>query len=54
MSFDFGAVIDGYCSDFGRTVAIGETNDEYDRVYDAVISAQAAGLAAVKPGALAL
>jgi Xaa-Pro aminopeptidase len=53
VSFDFGAVIDGYCSDFGRTVAIGETNDEYEQVYDAVISAQAAGLAAVKPGALA-
>ncbi len=53
VSFDFGAVIDGYCSDFGRTVAIGETNDEYERVYDTVISAQAAGLAAVKPGALA-
>jgi Xaa-Pro aminopeptidase len=51
--FDFGAVIDGYCSDFGRTVAIGETNDEFANVYETVISAQAAGLAAVKPGALA-
>ena len=53
VSFDFGAVIDGYCSDFGRTVAIGETNEEYAAVYNAVISAQAAGLSAVKPGALA-
>ena len=53
VSFDFGAVVDGYCSDFGRTVAIGEPSDEYERVYDAVISAQAAGFAAVKPGALA-
>jgi len=53
VSFDFGAVIDGYCSDFGRTVAIGDPGDEFERVYDAVISAQAAGLAAVKPGALA-
>lgn len=53
VSFDFGCVIDGYCSDFGRTVAIGDTSDEYERVYDAVIGAQAAGLAAVKPGALA-
>jgi Xaa-Pro aminopeptidase len=53
VSFDFGAVVDGYCSDFGRTVAIGEPNEEYERVYAAVIGAQAAGLAAVKPGALA-
>jgi Xaa-Pro aminopeptidase len=53
VSFDFGAVVDGYCSDFGRTVAIGETDDEYERVYEAVIGAQAAGLAAVRPGALA-
>jgi Xaa-Pro aminopeptidase len=53
VSFDFGAVVDGYCSDFGRTVALGDTTDEYELVYDAVIAAQAAGLAAVKPGALA-
>jgi len=53
VMFDFGAVWEGYCSDFGRTVAIGDPGDEFERVYDAVISAQAAGLAAVKPGALA-
>lgn len=53
VSFDFGAVIDGYCSDFGRTVALGEPSDEYERVYETVIAAQAAGLAAVRPGALA-
>ena len=53
VSFDFGAVIDGYCSDFGRTVALGDTDPEYERVYETVIRAQAAGLAAVRPGALA-
>ena len=53
VSFDFGAIIDGYCSDFGRTVAIGDASDEYERVYQTVIAAQAAGLAAVRPGALA-
>jgi Xaa-Pro aminopeptidase len=53
VSFDFGCVVDGYCSDFGRTVAIGDTDDEYERVYAAVIGAQAAGLAAVRPGVLA-
>jgi Xaa-Pro aminopeptidase len=50
VSFDFGAVIGGYCSDFGRTVAIGDTSPEFVRVYEVVIAAQAAGLAAVRPG----
>ena len=34
-------------------MAVGDTTDEYERVYDAVIAAQAAGLAAVRPGVLA-
>jgi Xaa-Pro aminopeptidase len=53
VSFDFGAVIDGYCSDFGRTIYVGDPNEEYQFVYDLVMQAQAAGVAAVKPGALA-
>lgn len=53
VSFDFGAVIDGYCSDFGRTIHIGDPDDEYERVYDMVMAAQAAGAAAVRPGATA-
>jgi Xaa-Pro aminopeptidase len=53
VSFDFGAVMNGYCSDFGRTVALGDSDPEYERVYHTVIAAQAAGLAAVRPGALA-
>ena len=53
LSFDFGAVIDGYCSDFGRTVCVGEPTPELAEVYEIVIAAQAAGLAAVRPGALA-
>jgi len=53
VSFDFGAVVDGYCSDFGRTIHIGEPDDEYERVYDLVMAAQAAGAAAVRPGATA-
>ena len=27
VMFDFGAVVDGYCSDFGRTVCVGEPED---------------------------
>ncbi|HTX00733.1 MAG TPA: M24 family metallopeptidase, partial [Acidimicrobiales bacterium] len=53
ISFDFGAVVGGYCSDFGRTVHIGATTKEYERVYDVVMAAQAAGIAAVRPGVTA-
>jgi Xaa-Pro aminopeptidase len=53
VSFDFGAVVDGYCSDFGRTIYVGEPDDEFRNVYDLVISSQAAGLAAVRPSATA-
>ncbi len=53
ISFDFGAVVDGYCSDFGRTIHVGEPDAEYRRVYDLVIGAQTAGIAAVRPGVTA-
>jgi Xaa-Pro aminopeptidase len=53
LSFDFGAVVNGYCSDFGRTVHIGEPTDEFVAGYDLVIAAQSAGIAAVRPGATA-
>jgi Xaa-Pro aminopeptidase len=50
VSFDFGSVIDGYCSDFGRTIYVGDPTPEYEKVYKLVMDAQAAGIAAVKPG----
>lgn len=53
VSFDFGGVNGGYCSDFGRTVHVGEPDAEYAKVYDLVIAAQAAGIAAVRPGVTA-
>ena len=52
-SFDFGAVVEGYCSDFGRTVHIGEPDAEYLRVYELVMAAQQAGIDAVRPGVTA-
>jgi Xaa-Pro aminopeptidase len=48
--FDFGAVLDGYCSDFGRTIFCGEPTAEYRRAYQAMLDAQAAGQAASRPG----
>ena len=47
---DFGGVLDGYCCDLTRTVSIGPPSREARRVYDAVRDAQAAAVAAVKPG----
>src|SRR5215472_1955586 len=48
--FDFGAVLDGYCSDFGRTIFCGEPPAEYDGAYAAMLAAQEAGRAAARPG----
>jgi Xaa-Pro aminopeptidase len=53
VMFDFGAVVDGYCSDFGRTVCVGEPDPEVRRTHDLVLAAQEAGRAALSPGTLA-
>jgi Xaa-Pro aminopeptidase len=47
---DFGGVYGGYCVDLTRTVALGEPDPEMHRVYQAVLEAQKAAIAAVKPG----
>lgn len=48
---DWGAVLDGYCSDCTRTFAVGEPSAEAREVYDLVLEAQMAGLHAVRAGA---
>jgi Xaa-Pro aminopeptidase len=51
VTIDWGAVLDGYCSDCTRTYATGERLPEGAReVYELVLAAQLAGLAAVRPG----
>jgi len=47
---DFGAVYKGYRSDITRTLCCGEWPAEMAKVYDIVLAANAAGIAAVKPG----
>jgi Xaa-Pro aminopeptidase len=47
---DFGGVYGGYCVDLTRTVALGTPSAEMHRVYNAVLEAQQAAIAAVKPG----
>lgn len=48
--FDFGVIVDGYCSDMTRTVHVGRTDKRAERVYGAVLEAQLAGIKAVKAG----
>ncbi|MBR4622249.1 MAG: aminopeptidase P family protein [Ruminococcus sp.] len=47
---DFGAVVEGYHSDMTRTICLGTPSDEMQKVYDIVLKAQLAGLAAVRSG----
>lgn len=49
--FDFGATVDGYCSDMTRTACIGEPTATQQRMLEVVTEAQAHGVAHVKAGA---
>jgi Xaa-Pro aminopeptidase len=48
---DFGIIHKGYCSDMTRTVHLGPPTSKERAVYDAVLEAQEAGVAAVTAGA---
>ena len=49
---DWGAELDGYCSDCTRTVATGEpSTPRRHEIYELVLDAQLAGLEEVRPGA---
>jgi Xaa-Pro aminopeptidase len=48
---DWGAELEGYCSDCTRTFAAGEPGSQEREIYAVVLEAQLAGLGAVKPGA---
>src|SRR6185503_17214397 len=50
VMFDFGGVVDGYCSDFGRTIYCGEPPDDYREAYEIMLAAQEAGRAAAAEG----
>ena len=50
ITMDFGVIYQGYCSDMTRTVALGYATDEMKKVYDTVLQAQLAGIAATRAG----
>jgi Xaa-Pro aminopeptidase len=47
---DFGALVDGYCSDMTRTVMVGTATPTQSRMLATVLESQAAGVAAVRAG----
>jgi Xaa-Pro aminopeptidase len=51
VKLDFGALVDGYHSDMTRTLVLGPAADWQRELYDLVAAAQAAGTAALAPGA---
>ena len=50
VTLDFGVILKGYCSDMTRTVCIGKPGVAERSAYDAVLEAQQAAVAAVRPG----
>lgn len=50
ITMDFGCKVEGYCSDMTRTVALGHPTQEMEDVYNAVLSAQKAGINAARAG----
>ena len=50
ITMDFGSLQNGYCSDMTRTVALCEATNEMKQVYDTVLKAQLAGIAAGRAG----
>lgn len=50
VTIDFGACVNGYCSDMTRTLAVGNITDEQRQVYNTTLTAQLAALDAIKSG----
>jgi Xaa-Pro aminopeptidase len=52
VTMDFGALYCGYCADMTRTVAVGYATEEMKTVYETVLKAQKAGIAATRAGVI--
>ena len=50
LTMDFGCVYNGYCSDMTRTVVLGAASEKQQEIYNTVLRAQEAALAALRPG----
>lgn len=52
VTMDFGFIVNGWCSDMTRTVAVGSVTEEMNLVYHTVLRAQEAGIAAARAGVM--
>lgn len=50
ITLDYGCVIDGYCSDMTRTIALNSVSQEQKDIYNLVLEAQITGCNAIKAG----
>ncbi|MBC2696242.1 MAG: aminopeptidase P family protein [Desulfobacteraceae bacterium] len=48
--FDWGARLNGYCSDISRTLVIGNPDDRFKKIFKTVLDAQLKAIDAIKPG----
>ena len=48
--FDWGARLNGYCSDITRTLVIGSPDDRFKKIFKTVLDAQNKAINAIKPG----
>jgi Xaa-Pro aminopeptidase len=48
--FDWGAKLNGYCSDISRTLCIGKPDETFKKVFNTVYDAQRMAIDAIKPG----
>lgn len=50
FTMDFGARVDGYCSDMTRTVVIGKADEDMKKLYNTVLTAQTTAIDALRGG----
>ena len=50
LTMDFGAKVEGYCSDMTRTIVVGKADEDIKHLYNTVLSAQLAALDFLKAG----
>jgi Xaa-Pro aminopeptidase len=50
VTMDFGVLLDHYCSDMTRTIAVGRVSDKQKEVYNIVLKAQETALSQIKVG----
>ena len=53
LLFDFGAKLNGYCSDTTRTLVMGKPDDTFKTIYEILFNAQQLAVDNIKPGIIA-